>query len=94
MTNVLVAFEILEQGEDAPRNFKELGVHLIFDVKMDMTRKARLVADGHKVADPQGSTYAGVVSRETVWIAFTYAALNGLDILAADIQNAYLTAPT
>ena len=63
-------------------------------MKMDMTRKARLVADGHKVADPQGSTYAGVVSRETVRIAFTYATLNGLDILAANIQNAYLNAPT
>ena len=61
---------------------------------MDMTWKAQLVADGHKVADPQGSTYAGVVSRETVRIALTYAALNGLDILAANIQNAYLTVPT
>ena len=58
MTNILVAFEILEHGEEAPRNFKELGVHLIFDVKMDMAQKAQLVADGHKVADPQGSTYA------------------------------------
>ena len=61
MMNVFVAFEILNHGEDAPRNFKELGVHLRFDIKMDMTRKAQLVADGHKVADPQGSTYAGVV---------------------------------
>ena len=61
---------------------------------MDKTCKARLVANGHKVADPKGSTYAGVVSRETVLIAFTYAALNGLDILTADIHNAYLTAPT
>ena len=94
MTNALVAFEILEHGEDAPRNFKELSVHLIFNVKMDMTCKAWLVSDGHKVADPKGSTYTGVVSRETVRIAFTYTTLNGLDILTADIHNAYLTAPT
>ena len=94
MSNVLVAFDILENDEKLPVHLKELGVHLIFDVKMDMTRKARLVADGHKTADPEGSTYAGVVSRETVRIALTYAALNGLDIMAADIQNAYLTAPT
>jgi len=39
-------------------------------------------------------TYAGVVSRESVRIAFTYAALNGLDIFAADIRNAYLQAPS
>ena len=71
MTNVLVAFEILGHGQDAPRNFKELGVHLIFDMKMDMTQKARLVANGHKVANPEGSTYAGVVPQETVRIAFT-----------------------
>ena len=72
-------------------HFKQLGVHLIFDIKMDMTRKARLVADGHKTEDPIGSTYAGVVSRETVRITFTYAVLNGLDVMATDIKNAYLT---
>ena len=44
--------------------------------------------------DPLGSTYAGVVARESVRIAFTYAALNGLDICAADILNAYLQAPS
>ena len=94
MANVMVAFDMLEDDENLPVHFKKLGVHLIFDVKMDMTRKARLVADGHKTADPIGSTYAGVVSRETVRIAFTYAAFNGLNVMAADIKNAYLTAPT
>ena len=44
--------------------------------------------------DPVGSTFTGVVSRESIWIAFTYAALHGLDILAADIRNAYLQAPS
>ena len=94
MTNVLVAFDILEKDEKIPVHLKELGVHLVFDVKMDMTRKARLVADGHKTPDPIASIYAGVVSRESIRISFMYAALNGLDIMAADIQNAYLTAPT
>ena len=61
---------------------------------MDFTRKARWVLDGHKTSDPEGSTYAGVVSRESVRIAFTYAALNGLDVCAADIRNAYLQAPS
>ena len=32
-------------------------------------------------------------SRETVRIAFTYAALHGFNIMAVDILNAYLTAP-
>ena len=56
MTNVIVAFDILEDDENLPVHFKQLGVHLIFDVEMDMTRKARLVADGHKTVDPIGST--------------------------------------
>ena len=60
---------------------------------MDFTRKARWVLDGHKTLDPIGSTYAGVVSRESVRIALTYAALNELDVFAADIRNAYLQAP-
>ena len=53
-----------------------------------------VVLDGHKTPDPIGSTYAGVVSSESICIAFTYAALNGLDIYAADIRNAYLQAPS
>eukprot|EP00957_Ditylum_brightwellii_P192087 14622560-Ditylum_brightwellii.AAC.1 len=61
---------------------------------MDFTRKARWVLDGHKTAAPDGSTYAGVVSRESVRIALTYAALNGLGVTAADIRNAYLQAPS
>ena len=49
---------------------------------------------GHKTPDPDGSTFASVVSRESVRIAFTYAALNGLDVFATDIQNTYLQAPS
>ena len=61
---------------------------------MDFTRKARWVLDGHKTPPVAGSTYAGVVSRESVRIILTYAALNGLEVYAADIQNAYLQAPS
>ena len=38
--------------------------------------------------------YPGVVSRDSVQIALTYAALNELDVTAADIQIAYLQAPS
>eukprot|EP00957_Ditylum_brightwellii_P109025 8316709-Ditylum_brightwellii.AAC.1 len=73
-----------------PTRWNMVTGHIIFDVKMDFTGKARLVLDGHKTPDPVESMYAGVVSRESVKIAFTYAALNNLDAWAADIQNAYL----
>ena len=68
--------------------------HLVFDVKMDFSRKARWLLDGHRSADPIGSTYARVVSRDSVRIALTYADLNYIDVLAADIQNTYLQAPS
>ena len=67
---------------------------MIFDVKMDLTRKARLVAGGHKTDPPKDSTYSSVVSRDSVCIMFTLAALNNLNVLAADVQNAYLNAET
>jgi hypothetical protein len=94
MTEVGVAFEVLEEGITAPIGWSKVTGHLIWDVKMDFTRKARWVLDGHKTPNPIGSTYAGVVSRDSIRIAFTYAALNGLDVFAADIRNAYLQAPS
>jgi hypothetical protein len=62
--------------------------------KMDFTRKARLVFDGHKTEKPAHSTYASVVSRESVRIALTFAALNDIPVWSADIMNAYLQAPS
>jgi hypothetical protein len=84
----------LEENQKAPIGWRKVTGHLVWDVKMDFTRKARWVLDGHKTPNPIGSTYAGVVSRDSVRIAFTYAALNGLDVFAADIRNAYLQAPS
>ena len=38
-------------------------------------------------------TFASVVSRDTVRIFFLLAALNDMELLSCDIQNAYLAAP-
>ena len=94
MRNVSIAFELLDEGQSTPVGWTKASGHMIFTVKMDFTRKARYVLDGHKTADPEGSTYAGVVSRDSVRIALTYAALNGLEVCAGDILNAYLQAPS
>ncbi|KAI2496194.1 Reverse transcriptase (RNA-dependent DNA polymerase) [Fragilaria crotonensis] len=48
---------------------------------------------GHMTETPASVTYASVVSRESVRIALTLAALNDLEVKTADIENAYLTAP-
>ena len=52
------------------------------------------MAGGHKHRDvPSYHTYSSVVSRDSVRIMLTIAALNGLKVLSADIGNAYLNAP-
>jgi hypothetical protein len=67
---------------------------MIFDVKMEyLRRKARCVAGAHTTDTPHAMTYASVVSRESVRVSLTLAALNDLDVKMADIENAYLTAP-
>ena len=94
MSNVKIAFEILDEDDPLPIGWTQSSGHLVFDVKMDFTRKARWVKDGHKTPKPEHSTYAGVVSRESVRIALTYAALDELNVCAADIKNTYLQAPS
>ena len=78
MKNVGIAFEILPDGSDKPIGHQFVNCFMHFEVKMDFCRKARLVAGGHVTITPDTSTYAGVVSRESVKIAFLIAALNGL----------------
>ena len=94
MKNVRVAFKILDGDGDIPIGHLEIKCHMVFDVKMDLTRKARLVAGGHKTEPSKESVYSSVVSRDSVRLAFLIAALNDLDVMSADIQNAYLNAPT
>ena len=94
MTNLKVAFDILNEGTPMKPGYSKASGHIVFDVRMTLERKARWVKDGHKTPEPEMSTYAGVVSRESVRIALTYAALNLLDVCACDIQNAYLQSPS
>ena len=92
MGTILPAFD-LSENDFIPPQYEQTSGHLVFDVKMDFTRKARWVKDGHLTKNPDSSNYAGVVSRESVRIALTYAALNDLDVCAGDIKSAYLQAP-
>jgi hypothetical protein len=94
MLHVHPAFDILQHGVKAPVGYKWIPCHMIFDIKMDFTRKARFVAGGHVTDPPTSITYSSVVARDSVHLAFLIAALNELDILSADIGNAYLNAPT
>ena len=94
MANVRVAFEEFEGDKSQlPPGYQEVGCHMVFDIKMgeNFRQKSRMVAGGHTTETPAALAYAYVVSRYSVRIALTIAALNDLNILACDIQNAYLT---
>ena len=49
MKGVGVAFKILESGEIVPVGYTKIHCHVIFDIKPDFTRKARLVAGVQEV---------------------------------------------
>ena len=46
--------------------FKKVTFHLIFDVKMECSRKSRMVANGAMTEMPSGITYSSIVSRDSV----------------------------
>jgi hypothetical protein len=94
MKNVRVAFEFNDKDE-IPVAHAEVRCHWIFDIKMaTLQRKARLVANGNETETPKDITFSSVVSRDSVRLFFLLAALNDVEILSCDIQNAYLTAQT
>lgn len=94
MNNVEVAFKFLDRDNEIPIGFKSIEYHVIYDVKFDLTRKARCVGGGYKTKVPAAMTYSSVVSRHSVRIMFLVAALNGLDARMCDIGNAHLNAET
>jgi hypothetical protein len=70
MKNVMVTFEFDDQDR-IPVGHQKVTVHMVFDVKITLQRKARLVADGHKVPESRReSTYSSVPSRDSVRLFF------------------------
>ena len=94
MSNIGIAFKILEQGETLPQRYKKSNGHMIYTVKIDFTRKDRWVKDGHLNPDPESLSYAGVASRERIRILLTHAVMQGVPIMAVDVYNTYLQATT
>ena len=83
----------MEGDEKVPVGHQHIKCNLIFDINIDFTRKPRMVVGGH-MTDPTASiTYLTIISCDSVRILFVIAAMNGLDILAADIANTYLNDP-
>ncbi|CAJ1969014.1 unnamed protein product [Cylindrotheca closterium] len=89
---ILPALKILEEDEDVPVGYQLIELMTVFDVKMDLTPKAQICARGDQTDPPMSVTYASVVTRESIQLAFVIAALNGLNVLSADVSGAYLNA--
>ena len=92
---VRVAFKMLGNNESPPLTFQEMRCHIVYDIKtQSFQRKDGLLVGGHMTEVSSGTMKDfSVVSRESVRIALTLAALNDLEVKTADIENAYLTAP-
>ena len=92
INKVKVAFQPLNEGESAPVGSKLIKCHMVFDVKFNLTQKARLVAAEYMNNVPAFTLYSPVISRETVRICFMLAALNGLGVMMGDVSNAFIQA--
>ena len=67
---------------------------MIYAVKHDGRHKARFVAGGHLTSEPENSVYSSVVSIRSLRIVLLAAELNQLELMGADVGNAYLEALT
>jgi Reverse transcriptase (RNA-dependent DNA polymerase) len=100
MKNVVPAFEVWDGMVEMARSkqhlvgYQEIRCHMVFDLKLDnLVRNARFVAGGHTTETPASITYSSVVARDSVRIALLLAALDGIQLWAADVGHAYLKAP-
>jgi len=94
MTHIHPAFRVLEEGEATPVGSQWIPCHMVFNIKVDFSHKARFIARGHRAEAPNSITYSSVVSHDSIHIVFLLTALNDIDILATDIGNTNLNADT
>ncbi|MGH3053654.1 MAG: reverse transcriptase domain-containing protein, partial [Gaiellaceae bacterium] len=87
-------FDIFEECQPPPRGYKQIPLMMIFAIKADGTRKARLVAGGHVTGPPESDVYASVVKSENVRLIFLLAELHHLELMMGDVSTAYLNAKT
>ena len=90
--NILTAFELYNGDVQKIVSYQKIKCHFVFDIKLgeNFRRKDQVVGGGHVTDPPSSFTYSSVISRDSVKILLLVAALNDLNILACDIQSAYL----
>jgi len=93
-TKAHTTFTDLGKGTRIPKGHQKIYVHVVWDCKFDLRRKARLVATGNLTPPSSDNAYSGIVSLEGVRTVMFLSELNGLQLCACDIGNAYLEAKT
>ena len=61
-----IAFNILEPEANVLIGYQKIRCHLVFDVKVDSTHKARLVVGRYTTKVTEIANYSSVVERESV----------------------------
>ena len=62
----------------APKGYKNIRSHFVFDVKDDGLHESRLVYDGHSTNVPLSSIYSVVVSLRGIRLVIFLDKLNGI----------------
>ena len=76
------------------KGFQFAPLRMIFDVKLNLIRKARIVIGGN-IFDSYGhEVYASTMKSVSASILMTISAANNLDVVTGDIGNAYLNSNT
>jgi hypothetical protein len=74
--------------------YQKTSLTMIFDVKQDLRRKARLVAGGHLVDSRDNNVYSSTVKGISVRMLHVIAHKQNLKLLCGDVGNAYVNAYT
>jgi hypothetical protein len=74
-------FMILHSGEDIPTGYQKIPYHMVFDVKYDLRRKARLFAGGDWTVNDKEDIYSGVVGMDNVRIGFSQESCMDFDVV-------------
>ncbi len=79
----------LDPGAQPPEGYQEAPLWMIFTVKSDLRRKARLVAGGHMIDATGYNRYSSVVRMESTRLINVIAKAHNLKVLSGDLGNAY-----
>ena len=92
--NKLECFEFKPKDFVCGRDFQKTTLTMIFDVKHDLRRKARLVAGGHLIDALDVDIYSSTVKSISVKLLHVIAHKKDLKQLCGDVSNAFPTAYT